>query len=104
MMNISVDGDKIIKRKNINLGMAAALADGNLIVPVIKNADQLNLLGMAKAVNDLATRARENKLKPDEIQGGTYTVTNVGTFGSVMGRSEERRVGKECRCRWSPYD
>jgi len=85
MMNISVDGDKIIKRKNINLGMAAALADGNLIVPVIKNADQLNLLGMAKAVNDLATRARENKLKPDEIQGGTYTVTNVGTFGSVMG-------------------
>lgn len=85
MMNISVDGDKIIKRKNINLGMAAALPDGNLIVPVIKNADRLNLLGMAKAVNDLANRARENKLKPDEIQGGTYTVTNVGTFGSVMG-------------------
>lgn len=85
MMNISVDGDRIIKRKNINLGMAAALPDGNLIVPVIKNADQLNLLGMAKAVNDLANRARENKLKPDEIQGGTYTVTNVGTFGSVMG-------------------
>src|SRR5699024_6322787 len=66
-------------------GMAAALADGNLIVPVIKNADRLNLLGMAKAVNDLANRARNNKLKPDEIQGGTYTVTNVGTFGSVMG-------------------
>lgn len=85
MMNISVDGDKIIKKKNINLGMAAALPDGNLIVPVIKNADQLNLLGMAKAVNDLADRARQNKLKPDEIQGGTYTVTNVGTFGSVMG-------------------
>lgn len=85
MMNISVDGDKIIKRKNINLGMAAALADGNLIVPVIKNADRLNLLGMSKAVNDLATRARENKLKPDDIQGGTYTVTNVGTFGSIMG-------------------
>lgn len=85
MMNISVDGDKIIKRKNINLGMAAALGDGNLIVPVIKNADQLNLLGMSKAVNDLATRARENKLKPDDIQGGTYTVTNVGTFGSIMG-------------------
>lgn len=85
MMNISVDGDKIIKRGNINLGMAAALADGNLIVPVIKNADRLNLLGMAKAVNDLANRARNNKLKPDEIQGGTYTVTNVGTFGSVMG-------------------
>lgn len=85
MMNISVDGDRIIKRKNINLGMAAALPDGNLIVPVIKNADRLNLLGMTKAVNDLAVRARENKLKPDEIQGGTYTVTNVGTFGSVMG-------------------
>ncbi|WP_224489204.1 dihydrolipoamide acetyltransferase family protein [Robertkochia flava] len=85
MINISVDGDKIIKRKNINLGMAAALPDGNLIVPVIKNADQLNLVGMAKKVNDLANRARHNKLKPDEIQGGTYTVTNVGTFGSVMG-------------------
>lgn len=85
MMNIAVDGDKIIKRKNINLGMAAALPDGNLIVPVIKNADRLNLVGMSKAVNDLANRARENKLKPDEIQGGTYTVTNVGTFGSIMG-------------------
>ena len=85
MMNISVDGDKIIKRKNINLGMAAALADGNLIVPVIKNADQLNLVGMSKAVNDLAGRARAGQLKPDEIQDGTYTVTNVGTFGSVMG-------------------
>ncbi|MAP80647.1 MAG: diapophytoene dehydrogenase [Aequorivita sp.] len=85
LMNIAVDGDKIIKRKNINLGMAAALPDGNLIVPVIKNADQLNLLGMSKAVNDLAHRARENKLKPDDIQGGTYTVTNVGTFGSIMG-------------------
>ena len=85
MINISVDGDKIIKRKNINLGMAAALPDGNLIVPVIKNADQLNLVGMAKAVNDLANRARINKLKPDDIQGGTYTVTNVGTFGSIMG-------------------
>lgn len=85
MMNISVDGDKIIKRKNINLGMAAALPDGNLIVPVIKNADQLNLVGMSKAVNDLANRARNNGLKPDEIQGGTYTVTNVGTFGSIMG-------------------
>lgn len=85
MINISVDGDKIIKRKNINLGMAAALPDGNLIVPVIKNADQLNLVGMAKTVNDLASRARMNKLKPDDIQGGTYTVTNVGTFGSIMG-------------------
>ena len=85
MMNISVDGDTIIKRRNINLGMAAALPDGNLIVPVIKNADQLNLVGMSKAVNDLAGRARNNQLKPDEIQGGTYTVTNVGTFGSVFG-------------------
>lgn len=85
MLNISVDGDKIIKRKNINLGMAAALADGNLIVPVIKNADLLNLVGMTKAVNDLAKRARAGQLKPDDIQGGTYTVTNVGTFGSIMG-------------------
>ena len=85
MMNISVQGDTIIKKRNINLGMAAALPDGNLIVPVIKNADQLNLVGMTKQVNDLANRARENKLKPDEIQGGTYTVTNVGTFGSIMG-------------------
>ena len=85
MLNISIDGDKIIKRKNINLGMAAALPDGNLIVPVIKNADQLNLVGMSKAVNDLAKRARGGSLKPDDIQGGTYTVTNVGTFGSIMG-------------------
>jgi 2-oxoglutarate dehydrogenase E2 component (dihydrolipoamide succinyltransferase) len=85
MMNISVQGDNIIKKKHINLGMAAALPDGNLIVPVIKDADQLNLLGMAKKVNDLANRARENKLNPDDIQGGTYTVTNVGTFGSIMG-------------------
>ena len=85
MMNISIDGDKIIKHRSVNLGMAAALPDGNLIVPVIKNADQLNLVGIAKAVNDLANRARIGKLKPDEIQGGTYTVTNVGTFGSIMG-------------------
>ena len=85
MINIAVDGDKIIKRKAINLGMAAALADGNLIVPVIKNADQLNLVGMTKAVNNLAKRAREGKLNPDDIQGGTYTVTNVGSFGSVFG-------------------
>lgn len=87
MINISVNEDatKVIKKKNINLGMAAALPDGNLIVPVIKNADRLNLVGMAKAVNDLANRARLNKLKPDDIQGGTYTVTNVGTFGSIMG-------------------
>lgn len=85
MMNISVDGDSVIKKKNINIGMAAALPDGNLIVPVIRNADQLNLVGMAKVVNDLATRSRNNALKPDEVQGGTYTVTNVGTFGSVFG-------------------
>lgn len=84
-MNISVDGDYIIKKKNINLGMAASLPNGNLIVPVIKNADQLNLVGMAKAVNDLGNRAKEGKLKPDDTQGGTYTVTNVGTFGSVFG-------------------
>lgn len=84
-MNISVDGDYIIKRKNINLGMAAALPNGNLIVPVIKNADQLNIVGMAKAVNDLGNRAKMGKLKPDDTQGGTYTVTNVGTFGSVFG-------------------
>ena len=85
MMNISVSGDKIIKKKNINIGMAAALPDGNLIVPVIKNADQLNLVGMTKTVNDLANRSRSNQLKPDEIQEGTYTVTNVGSFGSIMG-------------------
>ena len=85
MINIAVDGDKIIKRKAINLGMAAALADGNLIVPVIKNADQLNLVGMVKAVNGLANKARNGKLSPDDIQGGTYTVTNVGGFGSVFG-------------------
>lgn len=84
-MNISVEGDYIIKKKNINLGMAAALPNGNLIVPVIKNADQLNLVGMAKAVNDLGNRAKAGKLKPDDTQGGTYTVTNVGTFGSVFG-------------------
>lgn len=85
MMNISVDGDKIIQKKNINLGMAAALPDGNLIVPVIKNADTLSLIGMTKVVNDLANRSRNGKLNPDDIQGGTYTVTNVGTFGSIMG-------------------
>ena len=85
MMNVSVDGETVIKKKNINIGMAAALPDGNLIVPVIKNADQLNLVGMAKVVNDLASRARNNALKPDEVQEGTYTVTNVGSFGSVFG-------------------
>ena len=87
MINVSVDqtGTKIIKRKNINIGMAAALPTGNLIVPVIKNADQKNLVGITKNVNDLATRARANKLTPDEIQGGTFTLTNVGGFGNVMG-------------------
>ena len=85
MMNISVSDDKIILKKKINIGMATALADGNLIVPVIKNADQLNLVGMAKSVNDLASRARSNNLTPDDVAGGTYTVTNVGVFGSIMG-------------------
>ena len=85
MINVSVDGDKIIKKKNINIGMAAALPSGNLIVPVIKNADQFNLAGLAKQVNDLAVRARGNKLKPTDIQGGTYTITNIGTFGNVLG-------------------
>jgi 2-oxoglutarate dehydrogenase E2 component (dihydrolipoamide succinyltransferase) len=87
LINVSVDqtGTKIIKRKNINVGMAAALPTGNLIVPVIKNADQKNLVGITKDVNDLATRARANKLAPDEIQGGTFTLTNVGGFGNVMG-------------------
>lgn len=85
LINVSIDGDNIIKRANINIGMAAALPSGNLIVPVIKNADNFNLLGLSKQVNDLARRARANKLSPDEIQGGTYTLTNVGTFGNVMG-------------------
>ncbi|HHM21452.1 MAG TPA: 2-oxo acid dehydrogenase subunit E2 [Bacteroidetes bacterium] len=85
MINISVDGDKLIVKKDINIGMATALPSGNLIVPVIKAADQLNLTGLTKAVNDLARRARENKLKPEEIQNGTFTLTNVGTFGNVMG-------------------
>ncbi|MCA0235685.1 MAG: 2-oxo acid dehydrogenase subunit E2 [Bacteroidetes bacterium] len=85
MINVSVDGTRIIVRKDINIGMAAALPSGNLIVPVIKNADNLNLLGLTKQVNDLAGRARQNQLKPEEIQGGTFTLTNVGTFGNVMG-------------------
>jgi 2-oxoglutarate dehydrogenase E2 component (dihydrolipoamide succinyltransferase) len=84
-VNASVDGNNIIMRGDINIGMAAALPSGNLIVPVIKNADQLNLVGIARKVNDLAERARANKLMPDEIQGGTYTLTNVGSFGNVMG-------------------
>jgi 2-oxoglutarate dehydrogenase E2 component (dihydrolipoamide succinyltransferase) len=85
LVNISVDGTKIIVKKDINIGMAAALPSGNLIVPVIKNADIYNLAGLAKTVNDLAARARENKLKPDEIKDGTFTITNVGTFGNLMG-------------------
>lgn len=85
MINISVDGTRLIVKKNINIGMATALPSGNLIVPVIKNADRMNLLGITKAVNDLANRARTGKLLPDEIQGGTYTITNVGSFGNVMG-------------------
>lgn len=84
-INCSIEGDNILMKKDINLGMAAALPNGNLIVPVIKNADQLNLMGLTKKVNDLANRARQGKLKPDEIEGGTYTVTNVGSFGNVMG-------------------
>ncbi len=85
MINIQVDGDRIIKKKEINIGVAVALPSGNLIVPVIKNANQYSLVGLTKAVNDLAKRARENKLKPDELAGGTFTVTNVGSFGNVMG-------------------
>lgn len=85
MINIQVDGNRIIKKKDINLGMAVALPSGNLIVPVIHQADQYNLTGLAKIVNDLATRARDNKLKPDELAGGTFTVSNVGSFGNVMG-------------------
>ena len=85
MLNISIKDEKIIMKKDINIGMATALNDDNLIVPVIKNADQLNLVGIAKTVNDLANRARNNNLNPDDIAGGTYTVTNVGIFGSIMG-------------------
>jgi len=85
MINVSVDGDKIIKKRDINMGMAVAQKNGNLIVPVIRQADSMNLLGLTRAVNDLALRARENKLSPDEIQGGTYTLTNVGSFGNIAG-------------------
>lgn len=85
LINVSVDGDKIIKKKNINIGMATALPDGNLIVPVIKNADQLSLSGLAKAINDLAYRARNKKLRPEDTQGATYTISNVGGFGNLMG-------------------
>lgn len=85
MVNVAVDGDQIVRYKDINIGMAAALPTGNLIVPVIKNAENLNMVGLTKNVNDLANRARNNQLRPDEIQGGTFTLTNVGTFGNVMG-------------------
>ncbi|GAB5418953.1 MAG: dihydrolipoamide acetyltransferase family protein [Crocinitomicaceae bacterium] len=85
MINVSVSGNQIVKRKHINVGMATALPSGNLIVPVIKDADRLNLTGLTKAVNEMANNARNNNLKPEDIQGGTYTVTNVGTFGNVMG-------------------
>lgn len=85
MINISVDGTTIIRKKNINIGMAAALPSGNLIVPVIKDADNMNLIGLTKTVNDLAGRAKTNQLKPEEIQGGTFTITNVGSFGNIMG-------------------
>lgn len=85
MINASVEGDKIIVKKDINIGMAVALPSGNLIVPVIRNADQLNIVGLTKKVNDLARRARENKLTPDDLSGGTFTVSNVGSFGNVMG-------------------
>jgi 2-oxoglutarate dehydrogenase E2 component (dihydrolipoamide succinyltransferase) len=85
MVNVSIDGYKIIKKKSINIGVAVALPDGNLIVPVIHNADQLSLMGLSKKVNDYAVRARQNKLKPEELSGGTYTITNIGTFGNIAG-------------------
>ncbi|MDT8402058.1 MAG: dihydrolipoamide acetyltransferase family protein [Bacteroidales bacterium] len=85
MINVSVDGDKIIKKKNINIGMATALPNGNLIVPVIKKADEKSIIGLAREVNDLAERARNNKLKPEEITGGTFSITNYGTVGTLMG-------------------
>jgi len=85
LINVSVEEDKIIVKKDINIGMAVALPSGNLIVPVVKNADQLNLIGVSKYATDLTYKARDNKLKPDDIQGGTFTITNVGTFGNVMG-------------------
>jgi 2-oxoglutarate dehydrogenase E2 component (dihydrolipoamide succinyltransferase) len=85
IVNSSVDGDRIILKKDINIGMATALPNGNLIVPIIRNADQLNLVGLARQVNTLADNARNNKLRPEDIDGGTFTLTNVGTFGSLMG-------------------
>jgi len=85
MINISVDGNNIIRKKNINIGMATALPDGNLIVPVIRNANEKSLTGLARSVNDLAERARNNKLKPDEITGGTFTITNFGSYNNLAG-------------------
>ena len=85
MVNVSLNGTQIIRKKSINIGMATALPNGNLIVPVIKNADQLNLLGLTKSVNDLANRARNNKLLPEEVKDGTFTITNIGSFGNIMG-------------------
>src|SRR5690606_9615625 len=85
MINVSVDGNRIFIKKEINIGVAVALPTGNLIVPVIKRADQLNLVGLSKKINEMAARARSNKLTPDEVQGGTYTLSNVGVFGNVMG-------------------
>ena len=85
LMNSSVDGDRIIVKKEINIGIAVALSNNNLIVPVIKNADDMNLIGLTKRVNDIAKRAKLNKISPDELQGGTYTISNVGSFGNVMG-------------------
>jgi 2-oxoglutarate dehydrogenase E2 component (dihydrolipoamide succinyltransferase) len=85
MINISVDGDKILKKKDINIGIATALPSGNLIVPVIKNADRMNLTGLAAAINNLANKARNNQLKPDDIEGGTYTISNIGSFGNIIG-------------------
>ena len=85
LINVSVNGNQIIKKRDINIGLAAALPSGDLIVPVIKNAGQLNLVGLTKAVNDLANRARANKLQPDEVKDGTFTITNIGSFGNIMG-------------------
>jgi 2-oxoglutarate dehydrogenase E2 component (dihydrolipoamide succinyltransferase) len=85
LINCSLEGDNIIIKKDLNIGMATALPTGNLIVPVIKGADQLNIVGLSKAVNNMAEAARNNKLKPEDTQGGTFTLTNVGTFGSLMG-------------------
>lgn len=85
MINVSVDGDRILKKKDINVGIATALPNGNLIVPVVKNADQKSLLGIAKAMNDIVVKARTNSLQPDDVMDGTYTISNIGTFGNIIG-------------------